>query len=352
MTETTAPPERTGQELISPNHLPPVVFSVTDKALAALREKNKDVTEVTPENYDVVKANLKELVTLRTGIEAERNEQLKAAREHTNNVNTEAKRVTALVQEIEGPVKKLKADYDAEQKRIKEEAERKEKERTDKINAKIDAFEEAGRNLDGMTAQQLSERLALLKDTTPSEEDFEEFHAVAVERLESTVARLTVAHSKRVEFELAEQKRKEEEAKLAKEREELEAERRKLQEERDKLKAEREAAAAEEQKEADRKAKIKAEAERKAREKQIADEAAAKALADKEAAEEAEKQARLERELMAPDKDKLYAYASKLDTFIDSAPELSNDKARKVLGRCLTSLQATHASLLDTAGRL
>lgn len=347
--------EPTGQAVIE--------YGVTEAALAELREKNKDIRTATADNIVVVKANVKELTGIRTAIEARRNELLAGARNYTSKVNSIAAEITAAVVAIEQPIKKLRDDFVAAEKAEKDKADLIEKERTGKINAKIDLIEQRGRELDQYDAGELSRQLSDMKAATPTEEVFQEFLAVAIERWESTIARITVAHGKRVAYEVEQQKFKEAQEKLAKEQAEAKASKdaadKKLADERAAFEAEKakfqeakDAEASKAQEATAAEAKKQAMAEQEAREQAIAQKAAQDAADAVIAAQAAAEEAEAERLALAPDKEKLLNYAKRLECLIEDCPVPVNDKARKVLGRCLSSLQATHSSLIDTAERL
>jgi len=340
-----------------------IEYGVTEAALAELREKNKDITTATADNIAVVKANVKELTGIRTAIEVKRNELLQGARDYTQKVNDKAREVTDAVAAIEDPIKKLRDEFVAAEKAEKEKEARIEKERTDAINARIDLIEAAGRDLDQYTATALADKLNQLKGIPPREELFQEFLAVATERWESTIARLTVAHGKAVKREMEAQQLKEEQERLAKEKAEAAEKQRiadeKLAKEREEFEAEKrkfEEAKADEtrkaQEAANEAAKKQADAEREQREQEIAQKAAQDAADAVIAAQAAEEAAEKERLALAPDKEKLLNYAEQLASVIEAAPDLSHSKAQKVLMRSVGSLQSTYESLLDTAGRL
>ena len=360
--------------LVKRADLPPIVFTVTEESLAKLRKENSELVKITSEDYDVFKASVRQLTSLRTGIEAERNEQLKLSRQHTENVNGEAKRITSLIAEIEKVPKKLKSDYDDEQKRIKNAEAEKKQARTDKINAAIDLIEQRGKELDEYDAAELSSQLNTFRANQPSETEFEEFHAVALERWESTIARITVAHGKRVAYELEQQKLKEAQDKLDKDTadaaarqkiindenaeaaKQLALDRELFQKEQADAKAKIDNANAETarlaQEEADRNAQKKAEGEREERDKEIAEQAAIEALEEQARINAEAEAAEAEALLIAPDKEKLEHYALQLEELIAASPVIEHQKAEKVLTRALRSLEQTKEALNDAAERL
>lgn len=340
-----------------------IEYGVTEAAISKLRAKNATITKVTADNYDELKTNATELQKLRGKVEDKRVTLNADALEHQRAVNTEAKRVTKLIADIENPVKKLKTDYDTEQKAIKEAEATKEATRTSLINAAIDDIERAGQNLDGMTAADLSERLSAMAGPLPTEPAFQEFLAVAMERHESTIARITVAHGKAVVRELEEQKLKEGRDKLAKDQADADARQKIIDDENkaalDSLAADRKRFE-KEQDEANQKisddakaaAKVIDDANQKERDDNIAKQAAADALAQRALDDEAEAEAEAEAMALAPDKLKLKHFAGRLEVIVGEAPVLEHDKARKAFDRLLAVLRASINSIDDTADRL
>ena len=351
------------KSVIEHSAYPVIEYNITETVVAELKQKFGEIATVTEDNYEAVKEGVKKMTSLRTGIESHRNVLLKDARDFTENVNAEAKRVTKLVADIETPLKALKTDYDSEQKAAKEKAERKEKARTDKINAAVDVIEALGRDLDGQSAEDLRLRKDALAKTIPTEKEFQEFLAVALERHESTVARLTVAHGRAVARELEAQQLKEAQDKLAKDAADAKAEQdrkdeeqaaaqKKLDDDRAEFEAEKKASAdAESKRVSDQQAEADAEAQT-ARDAEIAEEAAADALAAKELADLAELEAAEEAAAIAPDREKLSKFAELITATAEAAPELEHDKARRVLARAVTQLTQLSDSLGEWAGKL
>jgi hypothetical protein len=340
-----------------------IEYGVTEAVLAELRQFWDGIDKVTDDNYDTVKAGCKTLVTLRTSIETKRNEYLTDARAYTDAVNTEAKRVTGLVAAIEAPAKVLKLKYDDAQTAVKAKAEAKEQTRRDNINAAIDMIDSWALGLDGLTVEQLSERLRELKVMAVDEAIYAEFLAVAQERMESARAKVEAARYRRIEFE-AEQRRLKEQA------EALEAQRVADEEKRvaeqadiDRQRAEIEA---DRKKLADEQTVRNAEEARIAREAQEAEDAAAQEQRDKEIAAEAAtaERERLEREAqdaelaaaeaaeLAPDKDKLLTYARAIAELSAAAPTLEHAKAQKMLERGTDALDGIANGLMDWAGKV
>lgn len=318
----TATEER---EEIENTNQPLVRYSVTDADIEAAKQRYASLEATTPQGYEAVRAAIRELVSTRTAIE-KRRVQLKAdALEWGRKVDGEAKRLTAMLLEIEEPLKAKKQAIDDEKERArreKEEAERR-------------AIEEQ------LRLQREAEEARL-----KAERDAEEARLKAErERLEAEKARLAEIQQK-IERQQAEAKAKaEEEARIEREREEA------ARRERERVEAERQAEErrrweAEQKAERERLAKI--EAEQKAERERIAAEqakleaerrAVAEAKeAERKAREEAERKAAEEARLaaIAPDAEKLKSLALQLRAI--AAPAMSTDEGRGVLDSAMKQL--------------
>jgi chromosome segregation ATPase len=246
-----------------------VSYDITEAIITATREKCAALTADTPKGYEEVRIAIGNLRQTRTAIEKRRVELKADALTFGRLVDSEAKRFTTLLLEIEEPLKVKKAVIDDEAARIKAEAEA----------VKLRAIEaEIAANL----ARQEAERKAI--------RDAEEAR-IAAERKALEAERAALAEERRKADEAAAAARKAEDARLRIERDRLQkiedaqraegealraelkrnreadealarAEREKIEAERRKVAAEREKA---ERLEFERKAKIQAEADAKAK---------------------------------------------------------------------------------------
>jgi hypothetical protein len=92
---------------------PPVVYSITDAALAVLKEKYKTVPDANePDGYKAIQSGLSEMVPIRTALEKARVDKKSEALEYGRMVDGEAKRITAELLSIETPYKKAKKEFD------------------------------------------------------------------------------------------------------------------------------------------------------------------------------------------------------------------------------------------------
>lgn len=262
-------------------------YSATEAALADLRARFKGVAwdlTTTKGDKEARGARL-ELVTLRTGLEAERKRIKAPALAHCALIDAEAKRITDEIKSLEGPIDALiKAD---EKRRADEKAEREriERERVDAIKQRMAAIRSVPMEMVGKPSGEIREALDELSAMAVDAALFEEFELQAQGDRADAVKALT----KMLDLVTAQEA---ESARLLAEREELarqQAEQRRIEVE---AKAKREAeekarqeriaaedAARREQEEADRAAR--AEEDRKAAEER----AAAQKLLEDQAAE-------------------------------------------------------------------
>ena len=111
---------------------PIVEYNVSNAAIAELKSKYGGLTADTPQGYEDVKTALKEVSGYRIAVENKRKELKADALEYGRKVDAEAKRIQALIAEVEEPLKLEKKKVDDEKDRIareKVEAERRELER-------------------------------------------------------------------------------------------------------------------------------------------------------------------------------------------------------------------------------
>lgn len=255
-----------------------VEYDVSDAAIAQLKQQYGGLTAETPAKYEEVRKAIAETRTLRVKVEKTRKELKADALEYGRKVDAEAKRITALLLEVEDPLKAEKQKVDDEKARIQREKEEAEQRRIEEEQRKQREAEEAKRKAEEerIRAEQEAER----------------------KKLEAERAEL-------------EKQRKEEEAKRKAEQEKLDAERRKIEEERQRL----------EREQFEREAKERAE--REAREK-AEREAEAKRLAEERAEQE-----RQRLESLKPDVEKMADFAQFLNSI--DYPELSDESAREKL---------------------
>ncbi len=298
-------------------------YNPTEAALAELRQRYADVAfDLTTTKGDKeARAARKELVTLRTSLEAKRKELKAPALERAKLIDTEAKRIEAAILELEAPIDaQIKADETRRERERQEKAEREAK-RVAGLQSRVDAIRAIPVKSVGVSTDELRKTIQALEQTEIGE-DFEEFlplarraQADALESLRTMLAAAEAAEAeaKRLAEERAElERQRAEAARIAGEIEEgrraaeaAAAEQRRQQEAeaaaaRAKIEAEqREARERIERQEREARERI-AEQERQAKADRDAAEAAARAARDaQEAVERAARQAEEARELAA-----------------------------------------------------
>lgn len=237
-----------------------VEYTATEAALADLRVKYADVIfdVATSKGMTEAKAARAELRTLRVNLEAKRKEIKAPALKRCAEIDTEAKRITAELAEMEDPIDlSIKAEEDRKAN-AKAEAERIEREKVEARNRRFDAIKALPLRAVDATAEGIEAIIAEAQADTLSDIDAE-YMSAAKYAMDLSVLSLKAALDKRRAADV-------EAARIVEERKELErlrAERADQQAEADRIAAEeRERLAAE-----DRRRKEVARAEREAIEK-------------------------------------------------------------------------------------
>lgn len=148
------------QEVLSTTETRIAEYSATAAALAELRGRLAGVVYdiTTTKGLDSARRDRRELVTLRTSLEAKRKELKAPALERAKLIDTEAKRIEGEIVALESPIdQQIKAEERRreDEKRALEEAERR---RVAAIQAGIDVFRRAVAECTGMTSTQIAER--------------------------------------------------------------------------------------------------------------------------------------------------------------------------------------------------
>lgn len=110
-----------------------VEYNITDSTISQLRSQYAEISDI-----KVVTAALSHVRRLRTDVEKRRKELKEDALEWGRKVDGEAKRITALLFEIEEPLKLTKKEHDDEKERLRAEKARIENERVDTIKQRIE----------------------------------------------------------------------------------------------------------------------------------------------------------------------------------------------------------------------
>lgn len=281
-----------------PGYGAPVELGVADGVIAGLQGRLADLTADTPAGYQAVKAGIAEVRTIRVNVEKSRKELKQSALDWGRKVDTEAKRITAMLLKIEEPLKNRKAlvDQDAELKR----------------REKAEVISKAQEEKERLEREQ-KERLERAERERIHKEQEAERAKLAAERAELEKLR-------------AQQQQRDwlERQKMAAERKELDAEKAKIEAE----KREQEEAKRKEQEERDRIAREKQEAAlRKEREEKEESERKARAERDVEIAEQRK-----------PDREKLRDFAILL--FDVPLPEMKTDWGKETMDEIVNGLNA------------
>lgn len=298
-----------------------VKFDVTEAAIAELKEKyGNPVVPETKDEYDALKASIKEVSQLRIKVDKERKEQNAAALAHQREVNRIGHGIINQLKDIEEPMKLCKAEVDeAEDRRVREIEER-EAARLEKINTRIANIEAYGVVSINDSLDDVKQRLARVEELDPIK-GFDEFVEKASKVRETSLQNLKAgieALEKQAELD-----------KKAKELEEREAEINKRTAEADAAEAKRKA-----EEQAEEQARLrKLEEDQKERER---------------AAEvEAEKARRLE---LAPDREKLMVYAQALREV--TPPALDSVAGCAAIAAVVEDVKTLCSDIESTADRL
>lgn len=300
---------------------PLVTYDVTEAQIAAIREECAGLAADTPQGYESVRIAIGKLRTTRVAIEKRRVELKADALAFGRLVDSEARRFTTLLEQIEEPLKAKKAVIDDEAARVKREAdEAKVRALEAEIAANRARQEAEAKALRDAEEQRLvderkaieAERAALAEERRQAEADAAEARAAreAAERVEAD--RLAAERAK-----LAEERRVEEERQRA---------------EREAIEAERLAVAA---------ARQKAEREEFERQARITAEREAVERVERERLAAAERQARLD--ALKPDIEKVRAFAVTIRAL--AAPKQRSKEGKAIIAAAVTTLTAVAVKL-------
>ena len=198
----------------------------TERDLIALASKNSDITVIKNKaGRDQAHGAAMEIKRARLVIEKTAKEARDDATKFSKAVIAEEKRLISIIEPEEARLLALRNSWDAEQERIRLEAEAAEQRRIDSINAAIDSIRAIPGNLVSAGSKAIFEAINDLAAIEITEDAYQEFTQKAEHfRIESlsTLRSLLVAATQR---EAEAQRLAEEQARLAEERARLEAER-------------------------------------------------------------------------------------------------------------------------------
>ncbi len=246
-------------------------YNLADAKIAELKKKYaglkvRDLDD--KEGFVKVKTALSEVVSIRTGIDKKRLALTGDYRKIVDAINGEAKRLTALIREVEEP---LKLEKERIEKMLKEEKERKKKEIQERLDARVEELKKSGMTFDGsfyVCGDGISMDVNTIRDMKDT--DYEFLKA----KVEMEAERI------RKEKEEIERKKAEEEAERRRQQEELEKQQEELRKQQEEFRRQQE----EMEKQRREFAEMKAKAEREERER--------KEMLEKQKAEEIERKIR------------------------------------------------------------
>ncbi len=224
-----------------------IVYNITEEGICALEAKYKDVPDCNdPENYEIVRVGIRELVSLRTSVEKRRAQLKKPSWDFGKKVDKVAGVLDTRITALELPMKDAKAKVDDEKQAEKDRLAQEEIDRASNIRMKINLIKEFAVIPVNFSSEQVIERIEKCKTSfNVTEDEYEEHFAEAEVAMETTVAQMekTLEQVKeaeaqreadRIERERLDDERAKFEADRLKEREEQEKrleERRKVEEE-------------------------------------------------------------------------------------------------------------------------
>ena len=325
-----------------------VKFDFDLAVITALDAKYKDIQITDGKSYALVMAGLAEYRELRLAIDDKHKELKSDILEVGRGLDGDKNRLKALLEPGEDHLKEIRQIEDDRKAAVKEEKDRKERERIEAIQEKINSIRAQGIVNHSIPSSTIKERLIILTATKLPEDV--EFTGQAIQAQKTTIATLEQALTERLQTEKEDAERKAEAERLEKIRKEQEEAQakideggRKVREGIAKLEADRIAA---------EKTKEREEFERQAKDK--AEAAAAQKLKDAASAEEeraktaaAEKARKAE---MAPDKEKLIKFAD--DLYNTEIPLVKTTKAQKVLAEARGRLSELAADIKMQAKKL
>lgn len=309
-----------------------VEFSITDAVIneLAVRFENPKVPEG-KEEYEQLKADIQEVARWRIATDKERKVQNAAALAHQRGVNAEGGRIIDELKAIEAPMRACKAEVDdAEAKRVADREEQ-ERDRLDKIHARIERIVEFGKVSITDTLEDVKKRLVRVEELDTND-GFDEYAKNAAVAQRQSRLSLQCAIDQLEERAEAEERQRKYQEEMAERGAELDEQERKQKAEQARLDKEKDDREAEERR------------VEQARLKKLEDE-------ERDRKEKAEAEAEAERQKeLAPDKEKLQAFANSLRTC--QKPVCKSVEAKSVVNRAISRLDSLADGIEHDAGEL
>jgi hypothetical protein len=192
---------------LRPQNTQVIEYNITDTKLAELKAKNtRLLMEWDQKDFEPIKTAKREVLKLRTGIEPLRKQYNEEALAHQRRVNAEAKRITAVLEEIEKPLDSI---LEAEKTRIEAERQAKieaEQKRVANIKARIAFFQTIPLQYVNKSAELiLSGITALEQDIQSDTYNYEELSNEALVAKCDTIAKMQAMYEERITFEKQQQ---------------------------------------------------------------------------------------------------------------------------------------------------
>jgi len=311
-----------------------VKYSITDAAIAEMKQEYSGMAIANTKDYRAVQKAISTITAKRTEVEKTRKEFKAGALEYGKKIDTEAKRVTALLREVEDPLKELKAEVDNRKAAEQAEKERIEQDRVDCIQAKIKMINNYREDLNSLSIDELKTCLVELIPLDVPEGEYQEFTEEARQAMEKTLNAISDRMTEKTEHEKAQEALRKAQAK---ERIAQEAQAKAEQ----KL-ADQEAAIQREKDEEALRIRLEAEAKEKA-------ECEQKEKADREAAEKVRlEKAEEERKTSLPDREKLKLWLNLgIDVAIETEPKLETSDLTAVVSDAVNNLYIIRKNIAD-----
>ncbi len=209
-----------------------IKYDVTEASLTTLKNKYAVMPDVkTKEGYSIIRNGITEIRDIRIKIEKKRKELKTDALEWGRKVDSEAKKITTILLEIEAPMKKFKIQHDDQIKAEKEAKKKAEEERKRIIIDKIQVIQAVLLDCVGKNSVEIKKIIYITNAVDIS--IFEEFKMLAESTKKNTLLQLNNLYTKISLAEQEEKRRKEKAVKLAKEKEEFEREKARLKADRE-----------------------------------------------------------------------------------------------------------------------
>lgn len=230
----------------------PIQYDLKKAQLAKLKKEYDpalipEANEKGDEGYLVIHDKAMAIVKVRTRIDAKRKELKADALSWGRQVDSEAKRLTAIVTDLEKPWRDKKIALDEKEARAAEEERAAEEKRIKIIEAKVEQLKTATADLMGATVTRLQDRLTLITDVV-IDELYGDYVEVAELHKANAIDALMRAIAERKTFEANQDQMEKNKALIEKQQEELRVQTEAL----DKMKQEKEAVEAEKQQRIDK----------------------------------------------------------------------------------------------------